>query len=93
MDYAYDKFGNSVVCGDLLIEGHGYRIRVIELQDDTLTCVHWQPAHIQTRAYYLWMKAGCPHGQDQRFWFQAERESNCFRISKRRLLNSPFQKV
>ena len=94
MDYAYDKFGNSVVCGDLLVERHGSHIRIIDFEDEVLTCIHWMPIYIQTRAYFLWLQAGCPHGQDQYFWFQAERESdNCFRISKTHLLNSSFQKV
>jgi hypothetical protein len=29
---------------------------------------------IQTRAYQLWQEAGRPHGRDEEFWHQAERE-------------------
>lgn len=31
-------------------------------------------ATVAERAYQLWQQAGCPHGQDQEHWFQAERE-------------------
>ena len=31
-------------------------------------------AAIAARAYELWQQSGCPHGQDQEHWFQAERE-------------------
>jgi hypothetical protein len=29
---------------------------------------------IRERAYYLWLEAGAPHGEDQQFWYSAERE-------------------
>ncbi len=29
---------------------------------------------IQHRAYVIWQEEGCPHGQDQRHWLQAEQE-------------------
>ena len=89
----YDKFGNPVVRGDLLVESHGCHIKIIHYDKNVVTCIHWLPAYIQTRAYFLWLEAGCPHGCDQSFWFQAEQESNCFLISKDHLLNSSFQKA
>ena len=33
-----------------------------------------QDKTIAERAYELWEKAGRPHGRDQEYWFQAERE-------------------
>jgi hypothetical protein len=32
------------------------------------------PTDVAARAYQLWQQAGCAHGRDQEFWFQAERE-------------------
>jgi hypothetical protein len=29
---------------------------------------------VREAAYYLWQNAGCPHGRDQEFWLEAERE-------------------
>jgi hypothetical protein len=29
---------------------------------------------IQQLAYYKWKQAGCPEGQDDRFWLEAEQE-------------------
>ncbi|MCK9573819.1 MAG: DUF2934 domain-containing protein [Candidatus Omnitrophica bacterium] len=29
---------------------------------------------IKERAYYIWESKGKPHGQDQKIWFQAEKE-------------------
>ena len=29
---------------------------------------------IATAAYYRWLNRGCPQGQDQEDWFEAERE-------------------
>jgi phage terminase Nu1 subunit (DNA packaging protein) len=29
---------------------------------------------VATAAYYRWMSRGCPQGQDQQDWFEAERE-------------------
>jgi hypothetical protein len=29
---------------------------------------------IRDRAYALWMEAGSPEGEDQRFWHEAERQ-------------------
>lgn len=29
---------------------------------------------VEETAYYLWINAGSPHGERERFWFQAERE-------------------
>lgn len=33
-----------------------------------------QEDKIRDRAYALWVEAGSPDGDDQRFWHQAERE-------------------
>ena len=30
------------------------------------------PAGISLLAYQMWKDAGCPEGQDQKFWFEAE---------------------
>lgn len=30
------------------------------------------PDQIAETAYHLWLKAKCPHGRDQEFWFAAE---------------------
>lgn len=30
---------------------------------------------LQTAAYFKWEKAGCPEGQDVKFWLEAEQES------------------
>ena len=34
------------------------------------------PSHveIESRAYEIWLAQGQPHGQDQRHWFEAERQ-------------------
>ena len=29
---------------------------------------------VAARAYQIWQQNGCPHGQDQQHWFQAEQE-------------------
>lgn len=29
---------------------------------------------IAARAYEIWQEAGCPHGQNEAHWYQAERE-------------------
>ncbi len=31
-------------------------------------------AKIAERAYQIWQAAGCPHGQHEDHWYQAERE-------------------
>ena len=31
-------------------------------------------ADIAHRAYMIWMECGCPHGQSQHHWLQAEQE-------------------
>jgi len=30
--------------------------------------------HVQEIAYFKWQEAGCPQGQEQKFWDQAELE-------------------
>ncbi|HSV30211.1 MAG TPA: DUF2934 domain-containing protein, partial [Candidatus Omnitrophota bacterium] len=35
------------------------------------------------RAYYLWQEAGCPHGNDQEYWFTAANEIQGLRASLR----------
>jgi hypothetical protein len=32
------------------------------------------PEDVRTRAYYLWMEAGCPEGDGVRFWTDAEQQ-------------------
>ncbi len=29
---------------------------------------------VRTRAYFLWLEAGCPEGREDEFWAQAEGE-------------------
>ena len=29
---------------------------------------------VADRAYQIWLSAGCPHGQHEAHWYQAERE-------------------
>ena len=39
---------------------------------------------IREAAYYLWQNAGCPSGQDEKFWSMAvEQLSSCSKSSKK----------
>ncbi len=40
--------------------------------------------YIKEAAYYLWQNAGCPSGQDEKFWSMAvEQLSSCSKSSKK----------
>jgi hypothetical protein len=42
------------------------------MSDTKQTSVNVDQAGVSLLAYQMWKDAGCPEGQDQKFWFEAE---------------------
>ena len=41
--------------------------------DNIITHMEFE-MRVRERAYYLWVEANRPHGKDQEFWLQAEKD-------------------
>jgi hypothetical protein len=48
--------------------------RITEFMQSEIILMSDKASRIQEHAYYLWEKAGRPHGQDLEHWLEAERE-------------------
>lgn len=48
-------------------------IQTVDSQDAQLPTTEQAVEKVRLAAYFLWEKAGCPHGEDERFWYEAER--------------------
>jgi hypothetical protein len=95
----YDCRGRVVYSGDRLISPYyndDYQIVIIDINRHNICCCDINLNVIRVMAFFNWINAGRPLGNEMDFWFKAEQDfiksSGFFYISKRNLVLSRLRK-